>query len=146
MVGQHDQFNGLDFEQTLGDSEGQGALACCTLRGLKESDTSQQLNNKNMFTTFNSFSSLRQATGTKPYCSATNTLLGSLATENPDTGKCPYLQKPLEQEAGTNMFLSFFKLVCRMGLWAEMKTTPLRTQSVYSELELGKESASAACV
>ena len=40
MVGQHDQFNGLDFEQTLGDSEGQGALACCTLRGLKESDTS----------------------------------------------------------------------------------------------------------
>ena len=99
-----------------------------------------------MFTTFNSFSSLRQATGTKPYCSATNTLLGSLATENPDTGKCPYLQKPLEQEAGTNMFLSFFKLVCRMGLWAEMKTTPLRTQSVYSELELGKESASAACV
>jgi hypothetical protein len=44
------------------------------------------------------------------------------------------------------MFLSFFKLVCRMGLWGEMKTTPLRMQSVYSELELGRESATAACV
>lgn len=33
-----------------------------------------------------------------------------------------------------------------MGLWGEMKTTTLRTQSVYSELALGRESATAACV
>ena len=28
MVGWHHQFNGHEFEQTLGDSEGQGSLAC----------------------------------------------------------------------------------------------------------------------
>jgi len=31
MVGWHHWFNGHEFEQTLGDSEGQGSLACCSL-------------------------------------------------------------------------------------------------------------------
>ena len=35
------------FEHTLGDSEGQGSLVCCSPRGHKESDTTLQLNNKN---------------------------------------------------------------------------------------------------
>ena len=30
MVGWHHQLNGCEFEQTLGDSEGQGSLACCS--------------------------------------------------------------------------------------------------------------------
>ena len=30
MVGWHHQLNGHDFEQTLGDSGGQGSLACCS--------------------------------------------------------------------------------------------------------------------
>ena len=30
MVGCHHQLNGHEFEQTLGDSEGQGNLACCS--------------------------------------------------------------------------------------------------------------------
>ena len=30
MVGQHHQFNGHDFEQIVGDSEGQGSPACCS--------------------------------------------------------------------------------------------------------------------
>ena len=30
MVGWHCQFNGYEFEQTLGDGEGQGSLACCS--------------------------------------------------------------------------------------------------------------------
>ena len=30
----------------LGDGEGQGSLACCSQRGHKESDTTEQLNNK----------------------------------------------------------------------------------------------------
>ena len=46
MVGWYHGFNGCEFEQTQGDSEGQGSLACCSLWGLKESDTSEQLNNK----------------------------------------------------------------------------------------------------
>ena len=30
MVGQHHQINGHEFEQTQGDSKGQGNLACCS--------------------------------------------------------------------------------------------------------------------
>ena len=33
MVGWHHWLNGYEFEQTLGDSEGQGSLACCSLWG-----------------------------------------------------------------------------------------------------------------
>ena len=32
--------NGQEFEQTQGDSEGQGSLACCSPWGHKESDNS----------------------------------------------------------------------------------------------------------
>ena len=45
MVGWHHQLNGHEFEQTPGDGEGQGGLACCSLWGRKESDTTQQPNN-----------------------------------------------------------------------------------------------------
>ena len=46
IVGWHHRPNGLEFEQTLRDSEGQGSLACFSLWGRKESDTTEQLNNK----------------------------------------------------------------------------------------------------
>ena len=39
-----DGVNGHEFEQTLGDSEGQGSLACCSPWGRKELDTNEQLN------------------------------------------------------------------------------------------------------
>ena len=45
MVGRHHQLNGHDFEQVLGDVEGQGSLACCSPWGLKESDRTEWLNN-----------------------------------------------------------------------------------------------------
>ena len=45
MVGQNHQLNGHEFKQTPGNSEGQGSLACCSPRGRKESDTTEQLNN-----------------------------------------------------------------------------------------------------
>ena len=35
MVGRHHQFNGHEFEQTLGDGEGQGRLVCCVVHGVK---------------------------------------------------------------------------------------------------------------
>ena len=38
MVGWHYPLNGHEFEQTPGDSEGQGSLACCNTQGRKESD------------------------------------------------------------------------------------------------------------
>ena len=41
MVGWHHQLNGHEFEQTLGDGEGQESLACCSLWGLQESDMTE---------------------------------------------------------------------------------------------------------
>ena len=41
MVGWHHQLNGHEFEQTSGDGEGQGNLACCSSWGLKESDMTE---------------------------------------------------------------------------------------------------------
>ena len=38
MVGWPHRFSGHEFEQTLGDSEGQGSLACFSSWGCKESD------------------------------------------------------------------------------------------------------------
>ena len=45
MVRWHHWLNGHEFEQTLGNSEGQGSLACCSLWGCKESDMTEWLNN-----------------------------------------------------------------------------------------------------
>ena len=44
MVGWHHQLNGHEFEQTPGDGDGQGDLACCTPQGRKESDMIERLN------------------------------------------------------------------------------------------------------
>ena len=38
MVGWQNQCNGHEFEQTLGDGDGQGSLVCCSPWGHKESD------------------------------------------------------------------------------------------------------------
>ena len=45
-AGWHHQLNGHEFEPTLGDDEGQGSLAYCSSWGRRESDTTEQLNNK----------------------------------------------------------------------------------------------------
>ena len=44
MVGWHHQLSGHEFEQALGVDDGQGNLACCSPRGRKESNTTEQLN------------------------------------------------------------------------------------------------------
>ena len=44
MVGWHHGLSGHEFEQALGDNEGQGSLACSSPWGHKESDTTEQLN------------------------------------------------------------------------------------------------------
>ena len=43
----HYSLDGHEFEQTLGDGEEQGNLECCCPRGCKESDMTEQVNNKN---------------------------------------------------------------------------------------------------
>ena len=47
MVGRHHRLNGHEFEQTQGEGEGQGSLACCSPWGHRESDTTQRLNSNN---------------------------------------------------------------------------------------------------
>ena len=44
MVGWHHRLDGHEFEQVLGVGDGQGSLACCSPRGPKESDMTEQLN------------------------------------------------------------------------------------------------------
>ena len=45
MIGWHHQLNGCEFEQTLGDSEGQWSLVHCSPWDRKEPDMTKQLNN-----------------------------------------------------------------------------------------------------
>ena len=45
MVGWHHRLDRHESEQTPGDGEGQGSLACCSPRGHKESDMTERLNN-----------------------------------------------------------------------------------------------------
>ena len=48
MVGWYHRLNGHEFEQTPGDNEGQGSLACCSPWGRKELDMTEPLNNNNL--------------------------------------------------------------------------------------------------
>ena len=43
MAGWHHPLDGHEFECTPGDGDGQGGLACCDSRGLKESDMTERL-------------------------------------------------------------------------------------------------------
>ena len=47
MVGWNHWLNGHEFEQVLGDGEGQGSLVCCSAWGCKELDTTEGLNDNN---------------------------------------------------------------------------------------------------
>ena len=50
-VGWHHRLNGHEFEQILGDSEGQGSLACCSPWGHKELDTTGTKQNSSKLNT-----------------------------------------------------------------------------------------------
>ena len=47
IVGWHHCLNGHDFEQAVGDGEGQGSLSCCSPWGHKESNMTEWLNSSN---------------------------------------------------------------------------------------------------
>ena len=44
MVGWHQRLEGHEFEQALGDGDGQGSLVCCSPWVHKKSDTTERLN------------------------------------------------------------------------------------------------------
>ena len=48
MSGWHHLLNGHEFEQTPGDSKGQGSLGCYSPWGCKESNMTERLNNNNL--------------------------------------------------------------------------------------------------
>ena len=48
MVGWHHQLSGHEFEQALGDGEGQGSLACCSPWGHRELDQILLLSSKEL--------------------------------------------------------------------------------------------------
>ena len=47
MVGWHHRLNGHEFEQTLGDGEGQGKNQHAAVHGVTELDTTERLNKNN---------------------------------------------------------------------------------------------------
>ena len=64
-AGWRHRLNEHEFEQTPGESEGQGSLACCSPWDRKQLDTSEQLNNNKEFKAEESICpALRGATGT----------------------------------------------------------------------------------
>ena len=48
MVEWHHWLNGPEFEQALGNGEGQGGLACCRSWGCKELDMTERLNSQSI--------------------------------------------------------------------------------------------------
>ena len=52
MVSQHHLLNGHESEEILGDSGGQRSLVCCSPRGCKEPDTTEQLKNNNNISSY----------------------------------------------------------------------------------------------
>ena len=52
MVGWHHELSVHEFEQTPGNSEEQGSLACCSPQGHKESDTTDRVKNSNNIKTY----------------------------------------------------------------------------------------------
>ena len=50
MIVWHHRHNRHEFEQIPGDREGQGSQGCCSPWGRKEQDTTERLNNDNLFT------------------------------------------------------------------------------------------------
>ena len=52
MVGWHHWLNGHEFEQALGEGEGQGSLLCCSPWGLQEIDMieTEQWQQEGMYT------------------------------------------------------------------------------------------------
>ena len=49
MVGWHHRLDGHEFEQTPGDSEGQGSLEYCSPWDRKELDMTKQLNSNTIY-------------------------------------------------------------------------------------------------
>ena len=53
MVGWHHWLSGFEFEQTLGDGEGQGSLACCSQSmASQRAGPTERLNNNKLVSTF----------------------------------------------------------------------------------------------
>ena len=52
MAGWHHRLDGHEFAQALGATGGRGSLACCSIHGVAESDTTERFSNSNTLLVF----------------------------------------------------------------------------------------------
>ena len=102
MVGWHHQLNGHEFEQTLGDGEGQKSLACYSPWGHKESDRTEGLKNNNQYIHFLSYS-LRY--------------LQALIWYETDLGTCPSYEPAVSHMQKEDIWLPIFHSCHSKCLW-----------------------------
>ena len=67
IVGWHHQLHGHELGQTLGGSEGQGGLVCCSPWGCKELDMTERLDNNNWLLNAQLFAELPQWLSSKEF-------------------------------------------------------------------------------
>ena len=86
-VGWHHGLDGHEFEQTLGDGEGQGSLASCSPWGHKESDTTLATEEQPFITKFGA-SSVAQSVKNLPAMQETACYAGNVGSI-PGSGRSP---------------------------------------------------------
>ena len=94
LVGWHHQLNGDEIEKTLGDSEGQRSLVCCSPCGYKELDMTQQLNNNHhhllgMYHTLDKFLSFSEFAFSSVKLEENNAYLSGLLPSSWSPSECP---------------------------------------------------------
>ena len=104
MVGWHHWLSGREFEPTVGYSEGQGSLMCCSPWGSQKSNTAEQLNNNKC--TMQDISTLES--------DITKSILGAIVIENLGTldfGPGSSNPRPGRLSYRTRLFMSCDSLV-----------------------------------
>ena len=111
MVGWHHGLSGHELGQTQGDSEGQRGLACCSLRGVKESDTTQLLKNNSIHVyAYSAYVLSRVRLSATPWTVARRLLCPQnfpLSSISKNTGAgCHFLLQGIFPAQGLNLYLS----------------------------------------
>ena len=121
MVGWHHLLSGHEFEQTPGDSEGQGSLACRSPWGGKELDMTQWLNNIKCFQGFPKWLSGKRIC--LPRQESEEKLVQSLGQEDPleegngNSLKYSCLENPMDRGAWRTTVHKVTKCQTRLNNW-----------------------------
>ena len=116
MAGWHHRLNRCEFEQALGDGEGQGGLACCSPWGRKESDTTERLNNNNKM--INSFQEKLLNFQSPSVTFFSKSFLECMHVQNPKAGRS------LSLRSSYTLLLSCSHLPLRFSLHSTYSPSP----------------------